>query len=85
MQDGLVLRQTSDLDHQYLKQNIRRYVEDPQDMQEVQDIRWKQPGYEDMKNEPITANSAASDQFGVHQRVALDHTVTRDAAMQVRV
>ena len=40
MQDGLVLRQTSDLDDQYLKQNIRRYVEDPQDMQEVQDIIW---------------------------------------------
>jgi len=40
MQDGLVLWQTSDLDDQYLKQNIRRYVEDPQDMQEVQDIIW---------------------------------------------
>jgi hypothetical protein len=42
MQDGLVLRQTSDLDDQHLKQDIRRYVEDPQDMQEVQDTRWNQ-------------------------------------------
>jgi len=53
MQDGLVLRQTSDLDDQYLKQNIRRYVEDPQDMQEVQDTRWNKALHKNMKKRSL--------------------------------
>jgi hypothetical protein len=53
MQDGLVLRQTSDLDDQHLKQDIRRYVEDPQDMQEVQDTRWNQAWRKDMKKRSL--------------------------------
>jgi len=53
MQDRLVLWQTSDLDDQYLKQNIRRYVEDPQDMQEVQDTRWNKALHKNMKKRSL--------------------------------
>jgi hypothetical protein len=46
MQGRLGLHQRDDSDDQRLEQDIS-HVKDPQDMQEVQDIKWKQAECED--------------------------------------
>jgi len=49
MQGGFRLRQSADPDDQHLKQDIRRLVEDLQDILKVQDTRWNQAGCIDTK------------------------------------
>jgi len=47
MQGGLRLRQSDDSNYQHLNQDIKRHVEDPEDMLKVQDTRWNQARHEE--------------------------------------
>jgi len=76
MQSGLKLRQSGDLNNQHLEQDIRRHVENPQDLPKVQDTRWYQAKREDTKKRgQVHAFLHALDWSSVSPDKALDHAV----------